>query len=102
MTLQWKEDGEDHWKATIDTNRDAHISETESGSFRARITGGDPGTGVLGHYPTLEIAQMRFEPNGQALADAAAVEYDPDAGDTSWLAEADAIVKGKPPVAPST
>lgn len=80
MHLQWNDDGPGRWKARIDGNRDAHISTTASGSFQARRTGGDPGEGVMGMYPTLEIAKLRFEPNGRDRAAAETAKHDDDHG----------------------
>lgn len=83
--MLWKEDGLGQWRARIDGIREAHISATESG-FQAWMslwsvtkegerTGSEKGRGVLGTYPTLEIAKIAFEPNGKVLSDELSVAH---------------------------
>lgn len=69
---RWIQDGPDAWKANLGSNRVARIRcETNQGvtSFVTRLTGDDPGGEYCGGYPSLEAAQMRFEPGWSPASD---------------------------------
>lgn len=59
--MNWLPDGKDAVKADLGGGRVARIGRKRD-SWVARITGGDPGGGACGNYPTLENAKKRFEP----------------------------------------
>lgn len=81
--MEWKDDGPGAWKAEYGDGRVARINK-KGESYVARLTGGDPGGGACGSYPSLENAKKRFDP--------------------AWVPADDAVLMAKPdhPDAPTT
>jgi len=64
--LNWTDDGQGHYVASIDETRKARIDlNPATGSFTARRTGDDPGGSILGTCPTLDEAKSLFTTFGR-------------------------------------
>lgn len=69
LVNRWVGDGPNAWKSDLGGGRVARIG-IKRGAYVCRLTGGDPGTGACGSYPTLAAAQARFEADWTPAKDA--------------------------------